>query len=36
MAAQKRKKKFTAEIFVFLNAYFPKIHLIKTLNSLDS
>ena len=36
MAAQKRKKNLRQKFFVFLNAYFPKIHLIKTLNSLDS
>ena len=36
MAAQKRKKIFSAEFFAFLNVYYPKTHLIKALNSLDS
>ena len=35
MAAQKWKK-ILPEIFAFLNAYYPKTHLIKVLNSLDS
>ena len=36
MAAQKHKKNCWQKFFPFLNAYYPKTHLIKTLNSLDS
>ena len=37
MAAQKRKKCLSAENFVaFLNASYPKTHLIQSLNSSDS
>ena len=39
MAAQKRKKKkkiVSRKFFAFLNASYPKIHLIKSLKSLDS
>ena len=41
MAAQqqqknKKTKKNQQKLFTFLNAYYPKIHLIKALNSLDS
>ena len=33
---KKKRKKKQQELFTFLNAYYPKIHLIKALNSLDS
>ena len=36
MAAQKHQKMFLAEMFCILNVYYPKTHLIKALNSLDS
>ena len=36
MAAQKCKKSCKQVSFAFLNAYYPKTHLIKALNSLDS
>ena len=37
MAAQKRKKNFFRQKFLaFLNVYYPQIHLIKALYSLDS
>ena len=37
MAAQKwKKKKEWQNFFTFLNAYYPKTHLIKALNSLYS
>ena len=37
MTAQKRKKKeMSDKILVFLNVYYPKTHLIKALDSLDS
>ena len=37
MAAQKRKKKIVSRKFcAFLNAYYPKTHLIISLNSVDS
>ena len=36
MAAQKCKKKFPNKFLAFLNVYYPKTHLIKVLNSLDS
>ena len=36
MTAQKRKKKIWAEIFGIFECLFPKTHLLKVLNSLDS
>ena len=36
MVAQNWKKKKLKKLFAFLNAYYPKTHLIKALNSLDS
>ena len=36
MAAPKFFKKLSAECFAFLNAYYPKTHIIQSLNSLDS
>ena len=30
------KKNFPGKFFAFLNAYYPKTHLIQSLNSLDS
>ena len=36
MADQKRKKHFQENFLAFLNVYYPKTHLIKTLYSLDS
>ena len=36
MAAQKRKKKIRQKFLAFLNVYYPKTHLIKAFNSLDS
>ena len=36
MAAQKHKKKFQLKYVAILNAYYPKSHLIKALNSRHS
>ena len=36
MAAQKLKKNCQQKFFAFLNASYPKTHLIQSLNSLDS
>ena len=36
MAAQKRQKNFQQKFLAFLNVYYPKTHLIKSLYSLDS
>ena len=36
MATQKHKKVVSRNLFAFLNAYYPKTHLVKSLNSLDS
>ena len=36
MAAQRPKKNFPHKFLAFLNVYYPKTNLIKTLNYLDS
>ena len=37
MAARKRKKKIVnRNVFAFLDACYPKTHVTKSLNSLDS
>ena len=36
MVAQKGKKNCQQKFFAFLNTYYPKTHLITSLNSLDS
>ena len=33
---KKKEKKNCQKVFAFLNSYYPKIQLIKALNSFDS
>ena len=36
MTTAQKQKKFSRKLFAFLNAFYPKTHLIQSLNSFDS